>query len=69
LTDTEGGHGFALRQIETGAERDFAILLARGPSNATSSDVQRVLEKYLDDPNPPPRVTLDRQGNEISPSG
>lgn len=64
-SDTSGGWGFHLGHAETGEERDIAVLLARGPSKATYKDARKAAERYLDLADPPGRIKLDRQGNEI----
>ena len=63
--DTSGGYGYLLEHVETGEASEFRILIARGPANVTPVRVHEVLRKYLDEPNPPERVTLDRSGGEI----
>lgn len=63
--DTSSGYGYLLEHVETGEESEFRILIARGPANMTPVRVHEVLRKYLDEPNPPQRVTLDRSGGEI----
>ena len=63
-SDTSGGYGYLLRQNETGETRELSVLTAGRPSEATYEHVRAVVRKYLDHPNPPPRVRLDHQGQE-----
>jgi hypothetical protein len=64
-TNPSSGFGYLLEHVETGEESEFRILIARGPANVTPVRVHEVLRKYLDEPNPPEHVTLDRSGGEI----
>ena len=63
--DVEGGHAFRFKHSQTGEEREFSIEVAAGGPGVPYWRIREVRDKYLDDPDPPRRVKLDRDGNEI----
>jgi len=61
-SDVEGGRGFALVHETSGEQRQLSVEVAAGGPGVPGSRLREVARQYLNDPVPPRRVVLDREG-------
>jgi hypothetical protein len=63
--DVEGGQSFTLEHAETAEERHLSVEVAAGGRGVPTSRLREVARQYLDEPDPPRRVIVDRDGRVI----
>jgi hypothetical protein len=60
--DCAGGMAFALEPCEGGEERALAVQWATLGRPPSPTKMRNIAKRYLDEPDPPRYVTLDREG-------
>jgi hypothetical protein len=63
--DVEGGLSFTLAHAETAEERHLSVEVAARSRGVPRSRLREVVRQYLDEPDPPRRVIVDRDGRVI----